>query len=179
MMYAPAPPESTDDSDIHADSEDVVDIATAVIQEEPVEQQEVEEKMEQVAMSQEAQVANDLASNHLEERRRAGQQEVQRKSSSRVLTVLWLTVCCVILTLILAAAVLIVLYETNHIPTLDPLRHNRSVRDFREAYYVPVRAWIEGGLGQIRLAYQRLPSFEELKERVGIGKDTGDVTNGQ
>ncbi|XP_038072787.1 FERM domain-containing protein 5-like isoform X2 [Patiria miniata] len=176
MPYAPAPAESTDDSDIHADSEDFVDNATPVIEEEEPIEEQIEEETEQAVMSEQVVPDQDLSSNHVEEIQiNAIKPEPDKPRRSRSWMLVKLTLSCLVIVLTLTAVALVILYETDHIPTLDPLRQNQSVREFREAYYVPVRAWVEGGLEQIGMAYQQLPSIEELKDKVGIHTGTRGV----
>ncbi|XP_022106269.1 FERM domain-containing protein 5-like isoform X2 [Acanthaster planci] len=172
MTYAPAPPDSTDDSDMHADIEDAIDNVTPIIEEEPIELPIEEETEEAVLSSEQAWPDPDLPSNHVEEVQEAPMPEPKEPRQSGAWTVVKVTLMCTVLVLVITATMLVILYETDHIPTLDPLRRDQSVRDFWEAYYVPVRAWIEGGLEQIGLAYHQLPSIQELKGRVGINTDT-------
>ena len=167
MTYAPAPPDSTDDSDIHADSEDVVDTSTPTIQEEQIEQQ-VEEETEQAASP--AWVEKEQQINHVKETWAVTKLKPEKRRCCTVWTVAKVMVWSVTLALVMVAAVLIVLYETDHIATLNPLRHNHSVKEFKEVYYIPVRTWMEEGWDQLSQRYQQLPSMDEWMKQFGINK---------
>lgn len=168
MTYAPAPPDSTDDSDIHADSEDMIDAATPTIEEEPYEQQ-IEEEIKQEASS--PWVYEEPQTNHVKEKPIVKKHHPPSGRCCTVATLAKVTLWCIVFALLLFTATLVVLYETDHIPTLNPLRHNQSVREFKEAYYVPVRAWIEEGWEQVSQGYQQLPSMEDWMRQFGIKKD--------
>ncbi|XP_033634033.1 FERM domain-containing protein 5-like isoform X1 [Asterias rubens] len=166
MTYAPAPLDSTDDSDMHADSEDMIDAATPTIQEEPYEQQAEEETKQEAPW-----VYQEPQTNHIKDKPIVDKPHSSSGRCSKVLTFTKVTFCCVVLALILLTVSLVVLYETDHIPTLDPLRQNESIREFKEAYYVPVRGWIEEGWEQVSEGYQQLPSMEEWMKQIGIIND--------